>query len=68
MTGVKLTERIRYIHCEDPEGNHGVLVLLGNEDYPTRTFEVNDQTDFRIGFRNLASAEQRQALHDLVLA
>ena len=56
MKGIKLTERIRYIHCEDPEGNHGVLVLLGTDDYPTRTFEVNDQTDFRIGFLNLASA------------
>ena len=68
MKGVILSERIRYIHCEDPDGNHGVLVLLGNDDYPTRTFEVNDQTDFRIGFRNLASAEQRQAAPDLVTA
>ena len=61
MKGIILSERIRYIHCEDPEGNHGVLVLLGNDKYPTKTFEVNDQADFRLGFRNLKIAEDTQA-------
>ena len=62
MKGIKLTERIRYIHCEDPEGNHGVLVLLGNERFPTvHTYEVNDQADFRLGFNNLKVTEQTQA-------
>ena len=62
MKGIKLTERIRYIHCEDPEGNHGVLVLLGNERFPTvHTYEVNDQADFRLGFNNLRVTEQTQA-------
>ena len=62
MKGIKLTERIRYIHCEDEEGNHGVLVLLGNERFPTvHTYEVNDQADFRLGFNNLKVTEQTQA-------
>lgn len=61
MKGVKLTERIRYMHCEDQDGNHGVLVLLGNDKYPTKTFEVNDQADFRLGFKNFVITEQTQA-------
>ena len=61
MKGIILSERIRYIHCEDPEGNHGVLVLLGNERFPTvHTYEVNDQADFRLGFDNLKVTEDTQ--------
>lgn len=60
MKGVKLTERIRYVHCEDPEGNHGVLVLLGAYGYPTKAMEVNDQSDFRFAYRNLRTAEETQ--------
>ncbi len=61
MKGIILSERIRYVHCEDPEGNHGVLVLLGNDEFPTKTFEVNDQADFRRGFRNLKITEDAQS-------
>ncbi len=61
MKGIKLAERMRDIHCEDPEGNHGVLVLLGNDKYPTKTFEVNDQADFRLGFHNFKVTEETQA-------
>ena len=73
MTGVILSERIRYISCEDPDGNHGVLVLLGNDKYETQTVEVNDQADFRAGFENLRVAESVQAeletpLNELVTA
>ena len=61
MKGIILSERIRYIHCEDPEGNHGVLVLLGNDRFPTvHTYEVNDQADFRLGFNNLKVTEDTQ--------
>ena len=73
MKGIKLTERIRYMHCEDEEGNHGILVLLGNSKYPTKTFEVNDQADFRRGFHNFKVTEETQAeleipLQELVTA
>ena len=61
MKGIILSERIRYVHCEDPEGNHGILVLLGNDEFPTKTFEVNDQADFRRGFRNLKITEDAQS-------
>ena len=60
MKGVKLTDRIRYVHCEDPEGNHGVLVLLGAYGYPTKAMEVNDQSDCRFAYRNLRAAEETQ--------
>ena len=61
MQRIKLTERIRYIHCNDDEGNHGVLVLLGNERFPTvHTQEVNDRDDFRLGFNNLKVTEDTQ--------
>ena len=61
MTGVKLTERIRYMHCEDAEGNHGVLVLLAAYGYPTKVLEVNDKKDFRFAYSTFASIEERQA-------
>ena len=61
MKGIILSDRIRYIHCNDDEGNHGILVLLGNDEFPTKTFEVNDQADFRRGFRNLKITEDAQS-------
>ena len=61
MKGVKLTERIRYMHCEDQEGNHGVLILLGAYGYPTKVLEVNDQKDFRFAYSTFVSIEERQA-------
>ncbi len=61
MTGVKLTERIRYMHCEDVEGNHGVLVLLAAYGYPTKVLEVNDKADFRFAYSTFVSIEERQA-------
>ena len=73
MKGVKLTERIRYMHCEEDGDVHGILVLLGNDKYPTKTFEVNDQADFRRGFHNFKITEDTQAeleipLQELVTA
>jgi hypothetical protein len=67
MTGIKLTERIRYLHCEDPDGNHGVLILLGNKRHPTKVMEVNDTADFRFAFKNLKVAEETQNELDLAL-
>jgi len=61
MKGVKLSERIRYIHCEDPDGNHGVLVLLGAYGYPTKAVDIEDQTDMRFwldGFRRIESRQK----------
>ena len=40
MKGVTLTERIKYMHCEDEDGGtHGILVLLGVAQWPTKTAE-----------------------------
>ena len=68
MKGILLSERIRYIHCEDPVANHGVLVLLGNDKYKTQTIEVNNQNDFRIGYENLLVAERVQAELEIPVA
>ena len=62
MTGVKLTERIRYMSCEGDDGDsHGVLFLLGAYGYPTKALEVNDQKDFRFAFDTFRDVENRQA-------
>ena len=60
MKGVKLTERIRYIHCQDEEGAHGILVLLGISQWPTKAIEVNDQSEFRKFYNNFVATEKTQ--------
>jgi len=61
MKGVKLTERIRYMHCEGEEGSHGILILLGNSRYPTKAVEISDQSDFRRFFDSFRVTETTQA-------
>lgn len=60
MKGVKLTERIRYIHCQDEDGAHGILVLLGKAQWPTKTAEVYTQADFKKFYNNFVVTEQTQ--------
>ena len=67
MKGVTLTERIKYFHCTDEGGPHGVLVLLGKAQWPTRAVEIHDQADFRRFYNNFVTTEKTQAelLHPL---
>ena len=60
MKGVKLTERIRYMHCEGEEGTHGILFLLGIGQWPTKAVEIEDQADFRKFYNNFVSTERAQ--------
>ena len=60
MKGIKLTERIRYMHCEGEEGAHGILVLLGISQWPTKAVEIETQADFRKFYENFASTERAQ--------
>jgi hypothetical protein len=61
MKGVKLTERIRYMHCQDDNGEtHGILVLLGVAQWPTKTAEVYTQADFKKFYNNFVVTEQSQ--------
>ena len=62
MKGVKLTERIRYMHCEGEEGTHGILVLLGISQWPTKAVEIETQADFRKFYTNFVSTEKTQNL------
>ena len=62
MKAVKLSNRIRYIHCPgDEEGAHGVIVLLGAHGYPTKAEEVETQADFKFWYRAFTLAEETQA-------
>ena len=61
MQGVKLTERINYIHCPgDEDGSHGVLVLLPTKNYSIVYLEVNDQEEFKTAYENLVITEETQ--------
>ena len=60
MKGVKLTERIRYMHCQDDDGAHGILVLLGVSQWPTKAVEIHDQADFRKFYNNFVTTEKTQ--------
>ena len=68
MKGVKLTERIRYMHCQDEDGGtHGILVLLGKAQWPTKTAEVYTQADFKRFYDSFVITEltQEELLHPL---
>lgn len=60
MKGVKLTERIRYMHCEGEEGAHGILVLLGISHIPTKAVEIETQADFRKFYDAFVAKEKIQ--------
>ena len=57
MRAIKLTDDIKYLHCEDEDGAHGVLILHSN-DRPVRVAEVNDQSDFRFWFSAFAKTSE----------
>ena len=60
MKGVKLTERIKYLHCDGEEGTHGILVLLGKAQWPTKAVEIYTQADFKKFYTNFVTTEQAQ--------
>lgn len=60
MKGVKLTERIRYMHCEGDGGTHGILVLLGISHLPTKAVEIETQADFRKFYTSFVATEKAQ--------
>jgi hypothetical protein len=68
MKGVKLTERIKYLHCQDEDGGaHGILVLIGKAQWPTKTAEIYTQADFKKFYDNFVITEnsQEELLHPL---
>ena len=60
MKGIKLTERIRYMHCQDEDGAHGVLVLLGKGEYPTKAVDIENKADFRLFYDSFVATEKAQ--------
>lgn len=68
MKGVKLTERIKYLHCQDEDdGAHGILVLIGKAQWPTKTAEIYTQADFKKFYDSFVITEktQEELLHSL---
>lgn len=49
---VKLSERIRYIHCEGGEDrdSHGVMTFVDKNDVPLFVKEVANQDDFKLNY------------------
>ena len=47
MRAVRLSERIRYIHCE---GGHGVMTFCSAGGAPLFVKEVETQEDFRLNY------------------
>jgi len=60
MKGVKLTERIRYMHCTDGDGSHGLLILLGKYQWPTKAAEIYTQADFKKFYERFVVTEKSQ--------
>ncbi len=60
MKAVSLTDRIKYFHCTDEGGPHGILVLLGRDQWPTKAVEVETQADFKKFYNNFVVTEQTQ--------
>lgn len=60
MKAVSLTDRIKYMHCEGEEGTHGILVLLGRDQWPTKAVEIQTQADFKKFYNNFVVTEQTQ--------
>ena len=62
MKAVSLTDRIKYFHCTDEgeEVTHGILVLLGRDQWPTKAVEIETQADFKKFYNNFVVTEQTQ--------
>lgn len=47
LRAVRLSERIRYIHCED---GHGVMTFCSKNGSPLFVKEVQSQDDFKLNY------------------
>ena len=57
MTAVSLSPRIKYFTDTDPEGEVGVLVLLGETEKDTLVREVTSKRDFEKAYKSLRNRE-----------
>jgi hypothetical protein len=47
LRAVKLSERIRYLHCE---GGHGVMTFIGRNGSPQFVKEIASREDFKLNY------------------
>ena len=57
MTAVSLSPRIKYFTDSDPEGEVGVLVLLGETELDTIVHEVKSKRDFERVYKQFRNSE-----------
>ena len=57
MKGIKLTENISYLHCTDPEGNHGVMTLNLGPNRTPKVASIEDQAGFKFWFNQFRKQE-----------
>jgi len=52
LRAIKLTDRIRYIHCggDEDRGSHGVMTFCSASGVPMFVKEVESQEDFRLNY------------------
>lgn len=52
IRAVKLSDRIRYIHCDGSEdrNSHGVMTFVDKNEVPLFVKEVSNQEDFRLNY------------------
>ena len=57
MTAISLSPRIKYFADKDPDGDVGVLVLLGESELDTIVHEVTSKRDFERVYKQFRNAE-----------
>lgn len=59
MQGIKLSAFINYLHCEDPEGGHGVMTFATPDGAQPKVASIEDQQDFKFYFAQFKKAETK---------
>ena len=57
MKGVNISPRIKYLADRDDDGDIGMMVLLGKNDYPTKVAEIHSKEDFRFWYKQFSTYE-----------
>ena len=63
MRKIKLTDRITYVHFEEPDeegGNHGLLMLEPRYGFPMKSQCVTDQDEFKFWYSRFIKTEEDQ--------
>jgi len=59
MRGIQLSSFIKYAHCTDPEGGHGVMIYSPPDGSQPKIASIEDQKDFKFYFEQFKKAETK---------